>query len=79
MHIKDKRKKARKVSPGHFSPIRVRPIRLPWAWGIWAPGQTAQLHTPHLGVRSWPEGKSPLEGKVRQLPLEGCQRGSLSC
>ena len=38
-------------------------------------GPTTELHTPHLGVRSWTGEESPLEGKVRHLPLEGCQVG----
>ena len=47
----------------------------------WAQYPTAQLTTPHLGVHSWLGDKSPLEGKVRQLPVtkEGAPDAAGGC
>ena len=39
------------------------------------PGPPTQLNANPFGVRSWDE-KSPLEGNIGQLPLQGCKGGS---
>lgn len=75
-NCKEKERRNRKFIPATFRPFECDQSSFPG--GTWAPGPTTQLNTLHLGLCSWREGKSPLEGQIRQLPLEKCLRGNLS-